>query len=34
VKIGEQDVLAGTDPAGDGLADLARADDHGDVTHG
>jgi hypothetical protein len=33
-KIGEQNVLAGADTAGDRLADLPGADDHGDLAHG
>ena len=32
-QVGEQDVLARADPAGDGLADGAGSDDDNDVTH-
>jgi hypothetical protein len=33
VEIGEEDMLAGADPPGDRLADLARADYDGDFAH-
>ena len=33
MEIGEQDVLACADPAGDCLADLASSDDNDDVAH-
>ncbi len=33
-QVGEEDVLAGADAPGDGLADLAGSDDYGDFGHG
>ena len=33
VQVGEEDVFAGADAAGDGLADRAGADDDGDFAH-
>jgi hypothetical protein len=34
MEVGEHDMFACADPAGDCLADLASSDDNDDVTHG
>jgi hypothetical protein len=33
VKVGKHDLLAGADPTGDRLADLARSDDDDNLAH-